>query len=186
MKESTSYIIAFTTVLFTSLFGQYFTYGSTKSPWFACIKPELTPPSFLFPLAWTILYVLLAIAFARVLSEENSGENSGENTGDTWFGWDKHKIQTIGFFLITFVLNVLWCYLYFGKQQILQALMVLFLMVWVGVMMLANAWQKSDLVSVSLLTPYVLWILFATLLNFLSLRNSMNCSSQPTGEVISI
>jgi len=214
MKESTSYIIAFTAVLFTSLFGQYFTASAAQSPWYqlehklggpnlsvpnvsgytssipqngidsriswyACIKPNIAPSNWVFPVVWTILYVLLAIAFARVL-DRGIYKDDMPPTDCHWYSpqcWDKHKIQTIGFWIITFILHVLWCYLYFTQQNILQALLVLFLTVWVGVMLLANAWQQSDMVAVGLLSPYVLWIVFAVVLNLLSLKNASKCSS---------
>jgi tryptophan-rich sensory protein len=150
MHAALAIVIAITSVLATSLGGQYFTSRSVKSSWYDCIKPKITPPSIVFPIVWTTLYLLIAIAFARILIAGNA--------------------ITIGLFAVNLTLNVIWCYLFFARKQPWAAVYAI-LALWVTILLIQ--WHsRSDRIVVALLFPYLLWVTFATLLNILSAINA--------------
>ena len=131
-------LIAWSSVILVSFIGSYFTrYEKTK--------PKFTPPSYIFPIVWTILYILLAFALVRVLDSRN-------------------KVLIIVFYL-NLILNVTWCYFYFYKKNIDYAFVniLLILVTSLGIINLSKDKQVIKLVS-----PYVLWIMFATVLNYYS------------------
>lgn len=143
MERSLAIFIAIVSVLTTSLAGQYFTNRSVNSSWYECIKPGLTPPPIVFPIVWTTLYVLIAIAFARILMDDNR--------------------FAIVLLASNLVLNVFWCYLFFGAKTPLLAIPVI-LIIWATILMVQWT-SRFDLITVFLLLPYLLWITFATILN---------------------
>ena len=138
-------VIAWSSVILVSFLGSYFTRSSTKSEWYEKTKPKFTPPSYIFPIVWTILYILLAFALTRVLDSRN-------------------KVLIMVFYL-NLILNVTWCYLYFYKKNIDYAFVNILLILVTG---LAIINLTKDKQVVKLVTPYVLWIIFATVLNYYS------------------
>ena len=107
MRTSFAYLIAFTCVIATSLLGSVFTNKTVNSKWYSCIKPTITPPSFIFPIVWTILYILIGIAFAKELQDANANKT------------------TIILFTVNLLLNIVWCYFYFGQKKLSMALILL-------------------------------------------------------------
>ena len=154
-KQILAYVIAIICVVFTSLIGGIFTSKSVKSPWYDCIKSDVTPPNYVFPIAWTILYILIAIALARSIKKRN---------------------QTILIlFGMNLLFNIIWCYLYFGAKQIVWGMISLIILVIMTILLIFKLYLVKDYVSMSLLIPYLLWLLFASLLNFLSIKKSKSC-----------
>lgn len=150
-----NYIIAFSTVILTSALGSIFTSKNTKSEWYDCIRPALTPPSIVFPIVWTILYFLLGLAFAFTLNSK------------------QHIINTL--FVATFVLNILWSYFYFGKKQISAAYYVILTLDLLALLIIGIALFTKSYKVALLVTPYLLWILFASVLNYKSIEKAENC-----------
>ena len=156
MHLGVAILISIAAVLATSLGGQFFTNRSVKSPWYDCIKPRITPPAIVFPIVWTTLYILIAIAFARILLRNDR--------------------ITIAIFAFNLILNVLWCYLYFAIKKPIAAVPVILAIL--GTTLLIQWRSRSDRIVVGLLAPYALWISFASLLNILSaIKASNNCKN---------
>lgn len=150
MQTPLAILLAISSVVATSLVGQFFTNRSVSSEWYKCIKPQWTPPSVVFPIVWTTLYILIAIAFARILIE-----------GD--------QLASI-ILAINLVLNVVWCYLFFALKKPGYAIPSI-IIIWLTIVWLL--WhRRTDWIFVILLLPYLLWISFATLLNFQAALNS--------------
>lgn len=145
MNKIWAYIIAFFSVLVTSALGQVATVGNVNGSWYKKRKPSITPPNWVFPIVWTILYILIAIAFALELQVG-----------------DKH---IIGLFVLNLILNMTWCFVFFELKQPAWALIVL-----LGVLATAIAimWMTTIAFTKWLILPYVLWLIFAMILNFLS------------------
>jgi benzodiazapine receptor len=155
MNPFFAYSISFILVALTSLIGQYFTSQNTKTKWFYCVSPKESPPSFVFPIVWSLLYFCIFIAFATSLQSNNS--------------------FLIILILINLLLNVLWCYFYFFKKNILFALYsILFLIISsIAIIFTSN---KNNLPFVaSLFIPYTIWLLFALFLNVKSLQKQKKC-----------
>jgi len=153
-----SYLISGITIFFVAAFGSFFTAKNSGSEWYKCIKPRsITPPAFVFPIVWTVLYVLLFLAFAHSIRQ-------------------KYDMINVLFVLI-FVLNVLWCYFYFYKKNPDHALIIIVLMVIANFMQVWFAYRKKDNHLMHMLIPHLLWITFAMILNILSILKLKLCSN---------
>jgi tryptophan-rich sensory protein len=117
--------------------------------WYAGLdKPPLTPPNAVFPIVWTILYVLMALA--------------------AWFAWRSSEAAArstvLAPFFLQLGLNVAWSFAFFGSQRPAAGLAVILLL------LLAIGWTILTFSRVSrlaalLLLPYLAWVAFATYLN---------------------
>jgi benzodiazapine receptor len=111
------------------------------------IKPEGTPPPIAFPIAWTVLYILMAISLT--------------------FFWDsKTKNKKLGalFFFIQLFFNFLWSTLFFYLQNPLMGVIDIFLIILFTILTINQFWRHSKWASV-LLMPYLIWISYAFYLN---------------------
>ena len=109
-------------------------------------KPPLAPPSILFPIVWTILYILMGISYAIL-------ESKSLNT-----------IQTKLIYYIQLFVNAMWSIFFFTlKWRLFSFVWIIFLDILV-IIMIYNFYKK-DKVSGLIQIPYLLWILFASYLN---------------------
>ena len=118
--------------------------------WYATlVKPELSPPNWIFAPVWSTLYALMAIAAWRVY-----------RTGNTKCA--RRALATYGVHLI---LNALWSFAFFGLQNPPLGLGVIIALL---ALILATTWQfyRIDRIAGLLFVPYILWVSFATYLNF--------------------
>lgn len=115
----------------------------------ALAKPSWTPPAWIFGPVWTVLYGMMAMA--------------------AWLIWKRcdQKIGTvpISLFLFQLALNAIWSPLFFGLHRVDIALIDIVLL-WVVVAATVWVFLRRDLTAGLLLIPYLLWITFATGLNF--------------------
>lgn len=111
------------------------------------IKPKLAPPSVLFPIVWTILYILMGLSYGILESKELT---------------DK-KAKTL-YYSQLFV-NALWSIIFFIFKCRLFAFIWIILLDILVVYMIINFYSKNKLAGL-LQIPYLVWILFATYLNF--------------------
>jgi len=126
---------------------------STKTEvdaWYGLLnRSPLTPPNYVFPVAWTLLYGLIAA--------------SG------WIIWRAPTFPRLNLikilYVVQLVLNWTWTPLFFHYGLTGTSLVSLLLMDIIVLMMICLGYARARSVSL-LLTPYVLWILFATYLNF--------------------
>ena len=114
------------------------------NPWFAALtKPAAYPPPALFGIVWTILYVLMGIALALVLSARGA----------------RGRGAAAGVFAVQFALNL------FGMHLLTASLIVIGLLDVLVIVTIA-LFGKVRPVAAMLLIPYLAWVLFATYLNF--------------------
>lgn len=111
------------------------------------IKPFATPPSILFPLIWTILYILMATSLALLFSS---------NT--------KNKSEAYVYFFIQLFLNFLWPVLFFYWQSPALALVDIALLWLFLYASITSFWKHMPLASI-LLWPYLVWVSYAAYLN---------------------
>ena len=113
-------------------------------------KPIFSPPSFIFPVVWTILYILMAIAVYRVYMKKYSGINVTKAI----------KLYTLQLFL-----NFLWPVLFFRFRLYgLAFLELLFLLVFI--LFTTFEFYKIDKLAAFLMIPYIIWVSFAGVLNY--------------------
>ena len=118
------------------------TYASLK-------QPPLSPPGWVFPIVWSILYLLMGYASYRIYVSEADQE-------------DKRKALT--FYGIQLLLNFLWPVVFFGLQWYWAAFAVL-LALWVMIYLTMHLFGVIDDTAENLLIPYLLWVTFAGYLN---------------------
>ena len=111
------------------------------------IKPILSPPGFLFPIVWTILYVLMGIGSYLIYQENDINSNCCL------------KIYAINLFV-----NFLWSPIFFGLNLRLFALIWIILLDFVVSYMII-CFFKVNKKAAYLQIPYLIWCLFATYLN---------------------
>jgi tryptophan-rich sensory protein len=111
------------------------------------IKPILSPPGFLFPIVWTILYVLMGIS-SYLIYKEN----------------DYHSNCCLKIYGINLFMNFLWTPIFFGLNLRLFALIWIILLDVVVIYMII-CFYKVNKKAAYLQIPYFIWCLFATYLN---------------------
>ena len=132
--------------------GSVFTAGNTSGEWYDSIKPSITPPGWVFPIVWNILFFLIALSlyFAWTNAE----------------GKSKKKVALV--FVINFMLNIAWSFFYFFlKNPALAFADIIFLEASIITMIIVTS--KTNRKAAYLLIPYLLWVGFASVLNYLSL-----------------
>lgn len=119
-----------------------------KQNWYAeLIKAPGTPPSFVFPIVWTILYILMGIALGLVWISENG-----------------NKQRALLYFFLQLVLNFAWSWIFFYFHQIGLALIDIALL-WLFIVMTIRAFWSHTRWGSWLLVPYFLWVSYAFYLN---------------------
>ena len=111
------------------------------------IQPSFAPPSFLFPIVWTILYTLMGIS-SYIISESNS-YLSGE---------------ALTIYVIQLIVNLLWSIIFFVFNWYFLAFLWILLLIVLVILMIKRFYSISR-ISGLLQIPYLLWLIFAAILN---------------------
>lgn len=112
-------------------------------------QPPLSPPGWVFPIVWTILYLLMGYASYRILTSDA----------------DQNQTQkSLRLYGAQLALNFLWPIIFFGFNAYLLAFLVL-ISLWVLIFLTLRAFSKLDETAGNLLLPYLLWVTFAGYLN---------------------
>lgn len=112
-------------------------------------KPPLSPPGWLFPLVWTILYILMGVASYLVLTSEGTMEE---------------KSQAISVYFYQLLVNFLWSTWFFNLQWYVFAFFWLILL-WVLIFVTLVRFYRLSKSAGYLMVPYLLWVTFAGYLN---------------------
>lgn len=113
-------------------------------------KPALTPPDIVFPIAWSILYALMAIGAARVWLTEESGERS----------------RCLRLYGVQLAMNFLWSIFFFNFQMYGFSFFWLLGLLAVIILMTVS-FYRTDKIAAYLQIPYILWVSFAGYLNYM-------------------
>lgn len=126
--------------------------ASSVKTWYPTLrKPSYQPPTWLFAPVWTTLYAMMGIAM-HLVAEQRPADRSVVRIAKVLWG-------------IQLVLNFLWSYLFFGRRAPLLALIdIAFL--WLAIVLTTVAFAKVSRPAALLMLPYLLWVSFASLLNF--------------------
>lgn len=111
------------------------------------IKPPLAPPPIVFPIVWSILYILMGTAAAIVFK-------SGS----------KDRYDSLRLYVIQLIANFLWPLIFFGTQKFLFALLWLVVLA-VLVFITTKRFYAIDKKAGLLMLPYLVWTIFALYLN---------------------
>lgn len=141
-----------------------FALGSTTTrpaiqDWYAALnKPAFNPPDWVFPIAWAILYLMIAASLWRLLG-------AMPRTGPSREGW----WLALAAFLVQLGLNAAWTPVFFGAHAVGLGLIVVACLLVMVLWTIRLAW-RFDRGAAWLLVPYAAWVAFATLLNAAILR----------------
>ncbi len=112
-------------------------------------KPFFTPPNWIFSPVWICLFILMGLSL--------------------YFVWRRTDHPTFKiafvFFLVQLILNILWSIVFFGLRSPLLGLVDIVLL-WIAILFTIFHFFKVSKFSGVLLLPYLVWVSFATLLNF--------------------
>lgn len=114
------------------------------------VKPPLTPPSWVFPVVWIILFGLMGVSAARVFLAPASREQN----------------RAMQLFFLQLAANVLWSLLFFNLRAYGTAF-IWILVLWLLILGMILAFAQVDRPAALLQLPYLLWVTFAAVLNFM-------------------
>ncbi|WP_138430035.1 TspO/MBR family protein [Fodinibius saliphilus] len=128
------------------IFGAQFEPGT----WYEILqKPTWTPPNWVFPVVWPILYMMMGTA--------------------AWLLWKRETVSVrdhaFTWFFVQLVLNALWSWLFFGMHLIGTALAEIFLL-WIAIIFTILLFWRQKQIAGLLLLPYLGWVSYASALNF--------------------
>lgn len=123
--------------------------SGNSAAYLALNKPPLSPPSFLFPIVWTILYILLGISSYIIYESETPEKN-----------------KALRLYFIQLFFNFFWSIFFFGFSMYFFAFLWLLVLIILIVLMIYQ-FHKISPVAAYLQIPYLIWCLFAAYLNFM-------------------
>lgn len=148
-------IIAIVVSELAGVVGSLFTISAIPIWYAGLVKPTLNPPSWVFGPAWTTLYALMGIAAFLVWS------SYAKATEDK-----KKQIKiAIGIFGIQLFLNAIWSIIFFGLKNPGWAFVDIILL-WLAIVWTMFIFYKISKPAAYLLVPYLLWVSFASYLNY--------------------
>lgn len=110
-------------------------------------KPAFSPPSTLFPIVWSILYVLMGISAYMIYMSE-----------------DYMKTSALYMYATQLMVNFGWPILFFNFNQYFLSFLIL-LLLWIMVVIMIAAFSSINKVSAWIQLPYIIWLTFALYLN---------------------
>lgn len=110
------------------------------------IKPPLSPPSYIFPIVWTILYILMGISYFIATKDKEN---------------DKELNQI---YILQLLVNFFWPIIFFVLKMYFTAFFWIILLLILVIIMIKEL-LKNNKISGCLQIPYLIWLLFATYLN---------------------
>jgi benzodiazapine receptor len=118
-----------------------------KEPWYSMlVMPTYNPPDWIFAPVWTTLYSFMTIAIWKFWHSKN------------------RDIDTIYIYIVHLIFNTTWSIVFFVFHKITLALIVLVILILLIITLIVR-FKRVNLLSFYLMIPYLLWCLFALLLN---------------------
>ena len=118
-----------------------------KEPWYSMlVMPTYNPPDWVFAPVWTTLYLFMTIAIWKFWHSKN------------------RDIDTIYIYIIHLIFNTTWSIVFFVFHKIILALIVLVILILLIIVLIVR-FKRVNLLSFYLMIPYLLWCLFALMLN---------------------
>jgi len=150
-------VIAIAVSELVGIIGSVFTISAIPTWYAGLVKPALNPPAWVFGPAWTTLYALMGVSLFLVWKQHSS---ILENVRMLRM-W---KIGIAAFF-VQLSLNSVWSIIFFGLQNPGWALVDIVLL-WLAIVWTMVVFYKISKPAAYLLVPYLLWVSFASYLNY--------------------
>ncbi|HZD34214.1 MAG TPA: TspO/MBR family protein [Nitrososphaeraceae archaeon] len=148
MNNKIKFVISITICQFAGIIGSIFTASSVTNWYVTLEKPDFTPPGWIFAPIWVIMYFLMGISLYLL-----------------WISKTKDNRKAFTVFAVQLILNASWSFLFFGLKSPLYGLIdILFLLA--AIMLTILFLYKISVLASVLLVPYLVWVIFATMLNY--------------------
>jgi len=143
-------LITVPAVLLLGLLSAKIGHSGYENLWFARLaKPAIMPAGWVFPFAWSILYIMMGFALAMILNARGA----------------KGRSIAIFLFLIQLGLNLAWSPVFFALHRIMLAFgLIVAILLWAG--FATMMFWKIRRTSALLMLPYLAWLVFAGVLNW--------------------
>ena len=153
IKEIKNFIISILIPLLvgyaSSFLSQIISKVDTSTYYSQLIKPSFAPPSYVFPIAWSIIFILMGISY-YIINKNN----------------DKQKVKdALFYYYLQLALNFVWSILFFGLDLRFTSMVDIILLLGVVTIMMLK-FYKIDKRALYLNILYVLWLLYAGVLNY--------------------
>lgn len=109
--------------------------------------PPLSPPSWLFPIVWTILFILMGVSAAIIFTSDSL-----------------QKDDALFVYAVSLVLNFSWSIFFFNMLSFLLSFIIL-VALWLSILITIIKYYKINKAAAWLQLPYLLWVTFAGYLN---------------------
>lgn len=110
------------------------------------VKPPLSPPSYIFPIVWTILYILMGISYFLATKDNENNKELDQ------------------IYLLQLLVNFMWPIIFFVLKMYFTAFLWIILLLILVIVMIKEL-LKINKISGYLQIPYLIWLSFATYLN---------------------
>lgn len=138
----------FLIIIMTIIIGIFFVPFVDMNIYKEIVKPKFSPPSIIFPIVWSILYILMSISLYLVLKSSNTNQKS-----------------SLKIYIFQLLVNSTWTLIFFGFKNYLLGIIWIILLIVLVITMTMNFYYKNKISSL-LQIPYLLWLFIALYLNF--------------------
>ena len=144
-KKILTYVISIAAALAVGGISALVNAGKMNDP--SLIQPPLSPPAWLFPIVWSILFTLMGISAARV-----------------WMSTSSERSDALFIYAVQLIVNFLWTVFYFTFQALLLSFLWLVFLLLLVLLMIVR-FEHCSPGAGKLQIPYALWLAFAGYLN---------------------
>ena len=123
--------------------------SGNRSMYYMINKPTLSPPALVFPIVWTILYILMGISSYIIYESDDPGRSNALRT-----------------YAVQLLFNFFWSIIFFGLSQYFFAFLWLLVLIILIAVMIYQFYKISP-AAAYLQIPYLVWCIFAAYLNFM-------------------
>jgi len=154
MKDIVKLLVSVVVCLAAGFIGSIFTNANIPT-WYAALKkPSFAPPNWVFAPVWTVLFVLMGIAAYLVWRQ----------------GLSNPAVKTaLIIFIVQLIFNMLWSLVFFTLKSPLFGFVVIIIL-WLLILFTIIYFFNISKVAGILLIPYIVWVSFASILNFMLWR----------------
>lgn len=149
-KEIKTYIVAIIIPLLVGGLSALLTMGSMDI-YSSIIRPPLAPPAIVFPIVWTVLYILMGISSAMIYNSDAT---------------EDEKKNTLTVYAIQLIINFFWSIIFFNLRAYLFSF-ILLVVLWILVLVMILKFAKINKTAAILQIPYLLWLTFAGYLSLM-------------------
>ena len=149
-KKLQSFIISIVIPLSVGIISALLTQGNMNI-YEEVVTPPLSPPSFLFPIVWTVFYILMGISAALIYTDNNALK--------------RIKDRALYTYAASLFVNFFWSIIFFNMRAFLFAFIWLLLLLFLIISTITQ-YKKINQTAAYLQIPYAVWVAFAGYLNF--------------------